>query len=230
MYLGVSSNNASSKDLGPYPAGATLSLVNFANFNQDCIDVALTLYMQYLPFVLLIQAVSIIFIEKLLMKFPRVSGKIERFYGTIVEESLFGKDPDVAEDVQDTKCNVEVIARRRRRNEVCMSLKRSKIIHNTYIMKNIVEILVLSAYIPLNLYFTWNSLDNLEPSKCVYPIFYTSLINHNKCLAIHVWEIMEPLLTGLTLASVKGSFSILGGQPASVVTSRGVVDPSPCPI
>ena len=167
LYLGVSSNNASSKDLGPYPAGATLSLVNFANFNQDCIDVALTLYMQYLPFVLLIQAVSIIFIEKLLMKFPRVSGKIERFYGTIVEESLFGKDPDVAEDVQDTKCNVEVIARRRRRNEVCMSLKRSKIIHNTYIMKNIVEILVLSAYIPLNLYFTWNSLDNLEPSKCV---------------------------------------------------------------
>ena len=126
VVLGVSSNNASSKDLGPYPAGATLSLVNFANFNQDCIDVALTLYMQYLPFVLLIQAVSIIFIEKLLMKFPRVSGKIERFYGTIVEESLFGKDPDVAEDVQDTKCNVEVIARRRRRNEVCMSLKRSK--------------------------------------------------------------------------------------------------------
>ena len=52
-----------------------------------------------------IQAVSIILIEKLLIKFPRVSGKIERFYGTIVEESLFGKDPDVAEDVQERAVN-----------------------------------------------------------------------------------------------------------------------------
>ena len=34
------------------------------------------------------------------MKFPRISGKIERFYGTIVEDAMFGKDPDVAEDVQ----------------------------------------------------------------------------------------------------------------------------------
>jgi len=167
VITGVSTYNATtSKDLGPYPSGATLSLVNFANFNQDCIDEALTVYMQYLPFVLLIQAVSIIFIEKLLMKFPRVSGKIERFYGTIVEESLFGKDPDVAEDVQDTKANAELIARRRRRNEVCMSLKRSNIIHKTYIIKNILEIIILSAYIPLNLYFTWDSLENLEPSKC----------------------------------------------------------------
>ena len=29
-----------------------------------------------------------------------VRGEVERFYGIIVEESLFGKDPDVAEDVQ----------------------------------------------------------------------------------------------------------------------------------
>ena len=117
-----------------------------------------------------IQAVSIILIEKLLIKFPRVSGKIERFYGTIVEESLFGKDPDVAEDVQDNKANVEAIARRRRRNEVCMSLKRSSIIHNTYILKNIVEILILASYIPFNVYFSLDAQRNLKPSQCVINI------------------------------------------------------------
>ena len=55
------------------------------------------------------------------------------------------------------------------------------------------------------------------------------LIKHIKCPAMHVWEIMEPPLTGLMLANVH-SLHILGGQPASAVTSRGAVDPSPCPI
>ena len=145
-------------------------MVNYANFHQSCIDTALTPFMQYLPFVLLVQAVIIILIEKLLMKFPRVAGKIERFYNTIVEEALFGKDPDVAEDVQDDKGNVEIIARRRRRNEVCVSLKRSSVIHNTYILKNIVQIFVLLTFIPFNIYFAVNSQHNLRPSKCVVNI------------------------------------------------------------
>ena len=55
------------------------------------------------------------------------------------------------------------------------------------------------------------------------------LIKYIKCPAMHVWEIMEPPLTGLMLANVH-SLHILGGQPASAVTSRGAVDPSPCPI
>ena len=133
-----------------------------------------------------IQAVSIILIEKLLIKFPRVSGKIERFYGTIVEESLFGKDPDVAEDVQDNKANVEAIARRRRRNEVCMSLKRSSIIHNTYILKNIVEILILASYIPFNVYFSLDAQRNLQPSQCVinileFPQLFTTTARPRRC-------------------------------------------------
>ena len=81
-------------------------MVNYANFNQACVDTAMTPFMQYLPFILLLQAVSVIMIEKMLMKFPRVAGKIERFYGSIVEEALFGKDPDVAEDVMDDKANI----------------------------------------------------------------------------------------------------------------------------
>ena len=55
---GVSSTNESSKDLGPYPSGATISMVGYANFHQDCIDAALTPFMQYLPFLMLLQAGS----------------------------------------------------------------------------------------------------------------------------------------------------------------------------
>ena len=173
--------NDSEKDLGPYPAGAQVGMVNYANFHQDCIDSALTPFMQYLPFLMLLQAVSIILVEKLLTKFPRVSGKIERFYGTIVEDALFGKDPDVAEDFQDDKCNVEAIARRRRRNEVCNSLKRSSIIHNAYILKNIVEILILAFYIPFNIYFAMDSVQNLQASQCIINILeFPQLGIHDK--------------------------------------------------
>lgn len=164
-------------------------MVNFANFHQSCIDTALTPFMQYLPFILLLQAVVIILIEKLLMKFPRVAGKIERFYNTIVEEALFGKDPDVAEDVQDDKCNVEAIARRRRRNEVCVSLKRSSIIHNTYILKNIVQIFVLLTFIPFNIYFAVNSQHNLSPVRCVVNILeFPELDLHEEGQIFYVCE------------------------------------------
>ena len=54
----MSSTNESSKDLGPYPSGATISMVGYANFHQDCIDAALTPFMQYLPFLMLLQAGS----------------------------------------------------------------------------------------------------------------------------------------------------------------------------
>ena len=166
----MKSSNDTDKDLGPYPGGATISMVNYANFNQDCVDTAMTPFMQYLPFILLLQAVSVIMIEKMLMKFPRVAGKIERFYGSIVEEALFGKDPDVAEDVMDDKANAEAISRRRRRNEICMSLKRSSIIHRTYIIKNIAEILILCFYIPFNIIFGVDAEQNLQPSTCIINI------------------------------------------------------------
>ena len=164
------SHNASTKDLGPYPSGSTNTLIQYANHHQGCADSALTVFMQYLPFVLLLQAVSIILVEKMLMKFPRVSGKIERFYGTIVEESLFGKDPDVAEDVFDDKANSEAISRRRQRNEVCMGLKRSSIIHHMYIGKNVLEICLLLFFIPFNFAFGVEAEINLTPSKCVINI------------------------------------------------------------
>ena len=50
-------------------------------------------------------------------------------FRNIVDEALFGKDPDVAEDVSDPKASIEVISRQRQRNEICITLKRSSIIY-----------------------------------------------------------------------------------------------------
>ena len=132
--LGVSSVEDNSTNLGPYPNGATLTMVNYANFNQQCVDATLTPFMQYLGFLLLVEALVIILLEKVLTKFPRISGNIERFYGTIVEDALFGKDQDITEDIwMDVKSNAEAISRQRRKNEICMSLKRSNVIHISYV-------------------------------------------------------------------------------------------------
>jgi hypothetical protein len=37
--------------------------------------------------------------------------------------------------------------------QVCMSLKRSSLIHQTYIIKNILEMLMLGVFIPVNLIY-----------------------------------------------------------------------------
>ena len=145
-------------------------MVNYANYNQRCADASLTWFLQYLGFFLLVEAVSIILIEKMLIKMPRISGKYERFYVTIVEDALFGKDTDAIEDVMDWRANAEAISRRRRKNEICEGLKRSSIISKTYIYKNIVEICLLFAFIVFNIFYGLYSEKNLEPGICVLKV------------------------------------------------------------
>ncbi len=113
--------------------------------------------------------------EKFTFKIPRIAQKVERFYKNIVEESLFGKDPDVTEDVTDPKTSTEaisrlvfvvvnklnvlkyphilIVGRRRQRNEICMSLKRSSIIHHVYIGKNVGECALVLTFLALDVPF-----------------------------------------------------------------------------
>ena len=76
-----------------------------------------------------------------------------------MEESLFGKDPDVAEDMYNAATSTEAISRMRQRNEICVVLKRSSIIHHFYIGKNVVEILWILVYLPLNIHFGLDDFD-----------------------------------------------------------------------
>ena len=104
------------------------------------------------------------------MKFPRISGKIERFYGTIVEDAMFGKDPDVIEDITDWKVNSEAVSRQRRKNEICSGLKRSSVISSTYIYKNVAEIITITIFICFNIIYGIDSKQNLEPGICVLSV------------------------------------------------------------
>ena len=54
----------------------------------------------------------LIAVEKLILRIPKVFGRVERFYNNVVEESLLGQDPDVAEDIIDEKTNIEAITRK----------------------------------------------------------------------------------------------------------------------
>lgn len=149
MIVGV--ENATQASLGPYPAGGTLGLINYAQTEQKCIDAALSPFRQHLPFIMLMQTLVLLIVEKFTFKIPHIAQKVERFYKNIVDESLFGKDPDVAEDMTDPKTSTEAISRRRQRNEICMSLKRSSIIHHVYLVKNFVEILICILFLCINL-------------------------------------------------------------------------------
>ena len=93
----------------------------------------------------------LVIVEKFTFRIPSIAQKVERFYKNIVEESLFGKDPDVAEDMTDPKTSTDAISRRRQRNEICVSLKRSSIIHHVYIGKNFLECLIVLIFLPMNI-------------------------------------------------------------------------------
>jgi len=140
-------------------------MVNFAQNNQKCIETVLNMFMVYLPFILLLQVFTLILTEKFTLRIPRISQSIERFYHSIVEGSLMGKDPDVAEDMADPKSSAEAISRKRQRKEICASLKRSSTILNTYFVKKIIQIFLTFLFIMLDIGYTVISSE-VERVRC----------------------------------------------------------------
>lgn len=150
-FVGVQYNGTSSSILvDPYPIGGSLGMLAYAQNYDGCIRAVLSYFMDYLPFILLLQSLALIIVEKFTFRMPRVAQKVERFHKNIVEDSLFGNGPDVAEDMTDPKTSTEVISRRRQRNEICVSMKRSSIIHNVYILKNCLEIFLCAFFVFFN--------------------------------------------------------------------------------
>ena len=155
MILGVTNTNKSLislGDLSPYPSGAAISMVNYAQINYECIRTVYTLFAEYLPYVMLIETVTLVIVEKFTFNYPKITQTIERFYTNIVQYSLLGKDPDIAEYVTDSKSSTEAKARERRRNEICTSLKRSDTIYQVYIGKNCLKmVFIFCVFLPMNI-------------------------------------------------------------------------------
>ena len=148
--------------LGPYPRGGAASMISYAQTHSSCIRAVFNSFGEYLPYIMLLETLLLIVVEKFSLKIPKIAQRMERFYTNIVQEPLYGKDPDVTEDMRDPKTSTEATSRERQRNEICVSLKRSSIIHNCYLVKNIIEIiLIIFLYLPLNLIFiVYNEEDN----------------------------------------------------------------------
>jgi hypothetical protein len=68
-------------------------------------------------------------------------------------------DPDVAEDMYNVETSTEAISRRRQRNEICVTLKRSSFIHHVYIGKNILEIALVLIFLPVNISYALQDFD-----------------------------------------------------------------------
>ena len=82
-------------------------------------------FIQYGPVIMMLQAILLIGVEKVWMIFPRLSQKLERFYKSVVEEALLGKDPDFAEDFSNGQFSTDKILRERQRQEICGALSGS---------------------------------------------------------------------------------------------------------
>ena len=119
---------------------------------------------------LLLQTLLLVIVEKFSFKIPRIAQKVERFYKNIVEESLFGKDPNVTEDMTDPKTSTEAISRQRQRNEICISLKRGSMIHHVYLAKNFAEVILVCVFLPLNLSYAIDAEQSSGGHNCTIAI------------------------------------------------------------
>ena len=138
-------------------------MLGYAQNDFKCTRGILNYFMDYLPFILLLQSITLIVIEKFTFRIPRIGQLVERFHKNIVEDSLFGNGPDVAEDMTDPKTSTEGISKRRQRNEICVTMKRSSIIHNVYIMKNCLEIFLCIVFTAYNLNSATNDKNHTGP-------------------------------------------------------------------
>ena len=158
--------------LSPYPSGGGSFMVNFAQHNEGCIQTVLSPFFIYLPFIMLLQVFLLIVTEKISFRIPRLAQNVERFYLNIVEDSLFGKDIDGTEDMRDPRMSTAGIAARRHRNEICVSLKRSSILYNVYLVKKCVHLFLGYIFILLDIgfYFTMHLSEKI-PCRIRIPPF-----------------------------------------------------------
>jgi hypothetical protein len=101
--------------------------------------------MMYGPAFLILQAITLIGIEKIGFLYHQLNQRLERFYNSVDGEALLGKDPDVAEDFSAGQFSTDKILRERQRQEVCGVLRGSNLYYNIYMVKNFLEVLIISV-------------------------------------------------------------------------------------
>ena len=83
----IKGSNETLSDLGPYPSGGSVGMINYANTDSHCIDAVFDFgvqwipkFYQYLPYILLLETLLLIVVEKSSFKIPKIAQRVERFY------------------------------------------------------------------------------------------------------------------------------------------------------
>jgi len=212
---------------GPFHA----SLSSYAAQDPACHDAVfyspylkVTGFVMYGPVIIMLQALVLIGVEKLWIIFPRLSQKLERFYKSVVEEALLGKDPDVAEDFTGGAISMDKIVRERQREEICGALRGSSIFYQLYILKNLIEIFLAAFCVVVNIVWGLESKD--ETGICHVPMsdkgsvtmqcrqkrfsFYmTVLWAFNALLLCHIFTSVISIVWSLKIAGLRRITSII---------------------
>ena len=190
----VNPNNAEVKHLSEIFFGRML--LCFLPFQQPG-------FIQYAPIIMILQAIILIGVEKIWMIFPRLSQKLERFYKSVVEEALLGKDPDVAEDFTGGATDSNKVIRERQREEICGALRGSSIFYQMYVLKNVIEFLLANVFITLD--WMWGLQSHDDVGECVIPMGDKGTVNmqcRQKRYGFYYWMLTVFLiLMGLHMAT-----------------------------
>jgi len=147
----------------------------FERLNKSWVrDLYMNLLMKYPSFLMVIQLLNLLHIEKtVLILFPRIRQNLHRFYKVEVEEALLGKDPDVAEDMQQVdELTLEKVTRQRQRMEICEAIRNSSFLFYNYMGKKAIEIGFIFIYLFYNSALLWSyefSTDD-TPGECSIPL------------------------------------------------------------
>ena len=91
--VGIENDGNKTSGLEPYVSGQAVGMINYANTERTCIKAVFKDeysgldFFEHLPYILLIQTLSLIVIEKFTFRIPRIAQRVERFYK--VRESIF---------------------------------------------------------------------------------------------------------------------------------------------
>lgn len=95
---------------------------------------------QNIAYLMLVLTLVLGMIDKFSFRIHKIEQKIERFHTIVVKEGLVSsKDPELTEDINDSKKAAEAVSRMRQRDELCAELKMGSVLYNIYIGKNIIK-------------------------------------------------------------------------------------------
>jgi hypothetical protein len=112
----------------------------------------------------LLQALLLIGLGRIVLAFPKLNQRLERFHKSVVDEALMGKDPDVAEDFAGDSLSIEKILRLRQRDEICGSLKACSLFYRLYVGRAAAQIFFAAVFVAMNIVFVLDARD--EPGEC----------------------------------------------------------------